>query len=268
MLNTVSFSKVSLSLANRFILRDVSFSIQGAEFVGLLGANGSGKTTLLRAILGIVHPMGGQITIFGHTAKKGNSAIGYMPQSRRSVNALRLKGWDFVAGVLDGQKFGFPIYGRKIKFQVDRALDLVDAARLAKKPLGELSGGEKQRLLLAQALIGEPKLLLLDEPLINLDPTQQQKVVKLVKNLQQELKIPVLFSSHEINPLLGVLDRVLYLGSESAAIGTVDEVITSPVLSKLYSSSIDVLRVNGRVFVVSGNIQVEHDAHNHERDRV
>ena len=266
--NLVWFQNVTLALKNRIVLRDVSFSIQSNEFVGLLGANGSGKTTLLRAMLGMVSPTAGNISIFSHPAKMGNSAIGYMPQSRKSLNAVRLCGWDYVAGVVDGQNFGIPIFGKKIKIQVDRALELVDATALAKKPLGELSGGEKQRLLLAQALVGQPKLLLLDEPLINLDPAQQNNVVQLVKRLQQELHIPVIFSSHEINPLLGALDRVLYLGNQSAAIGSVKEVITGPVLSKLYNSPIDVLHIGGRVFVMSDNIELERDAHNHEHQNV
>src|SRR6185312_12138574 len=124
-------------------------------------------------------------------------------------------------------------------------------------PLAETSGGERQRLLLAQALLGHPRLLLLDEPLISLDPHHQGAVVDLTRSLQKELGIAVLFSAHEINPLLGALDRVLYLGSGKAALGTVAEVITGPVLSRLYGSDIDVLRVNGRIFVMSGGYDLE-----------
>jgi zinc/manganese transport system ATP-binding protein len=130
--------------------------------------------------------------------------------------------------------------------------------------LVETSGGERQRLLLAQALLGRPRLLLLDEPLISLDPHHQQAVVELTRGLQQELGIAVLFSAHEINPLLGALDRVLYLGNGQAALGTVEEVITGPVLSRLYGSDIEVVRVHGRIFVMSGGQDVEHDAHQHE----
>jgi zinc/manganese transport system ATP-binding protein len=145
-------------------------------------------------------------------------------------------------------------------------LELVDGRKLAERPLSELSGGERQRLLLAQCLLGAPKLLLLDEPLISLDPHHQKSVVELVRRVQQELGIAVLFSAHELNPLLNSLDRVLYLGSGVAALGTVDEVITRPVLSRLYGSPIDVMRVNGRIFVMSGGVEVEKHDHEHEHD--
>src|SRR6202030_2153648 len=148
--------------------------------------------------------------------------------------------------------------------EVDRALDLVGASGLARRPLAETSGGERQRLLLAQALIGQPRLLLLDEPLISLDPHHQHAVVALVKSLQAELGITVLFSAHELNPLLGALDRVLYLGAGHAALGTVDDVITGPVLSRLYRSSIDVVRLSGRIFVMSGEHDVEAREHRHD----
>ncbi|MHA7204683.1 ATP-binding cassette domain-containing protein, partial [Burkholderia pseudomallei] len=147
---------------------------------------------------------------------------------------------------------------------VDRVLDLVGASALAKRPLSELSGGERQRLLLAQCLLGTPTLLLLDEPLISLDPNHQRGVVELVRRVQRELGITVLFSAHELNPLLNALDRVLYLGNGVAALGTVDEVITKPVLSRLYGSPIDVMRVNGRIFVMSGDVEVEKHDHGHE----
>ncbi|MBN3819445.1 ATP-binding cassette domain-containing protein, partial [Paraburkholderia sp. Se-20369] len=149
---------------------------------------------------------------------------------------------------------------------VDRVLELVDGGALARRPLSELSGGERQRLLLAQCLLGSPGLLLLDEPLISLDPNHQRGVVELVRRVQRELGITVLFSAHELNPLLNALDRVLYLGNGVAALGTVDEVITKPVLSRLYGSPIDVMRVNGKIFVMSGDVEVEKHDHEHEGD--
>jgi zinc/manganese transport system ATP-binding protein len=142
----------------------------------------------------------------------------------------------------------------------------VGATALARRPLAETSGGERQRLLFAQALLGRPRLLLLDEPLISLDPHHQHAVVELARALQRELGIAVLFSAHEINPLLGALDRVLYLGGGHAALGTIDEVITGAVLSKLYGSPIEVVHLNGRIFVMSGSHDLEHDAHRHEHD--
>ncbi len=156
-----------------------------------------------------------------------------------------------------------PFAGKQGRVEVDRALDLVGARELARRPLAEMSGGERQRLLLAQALVGKPRLLLLDEPLISLDPHHQRAVIELAKAVQVELGIAVLFSAHELNPILPVLDRVLYLGRGQAALGTVEEVITGPVLSRLYGSDIDVVNVKGRIFVMAGGHDVERDAHRH-----
>jgi zinc/manganese transport system ATP-binding protein len=148
--------------------------------------------------------------------------------------------------------------------EVHAALEMVGASDLARRPLAETSGGERQRLLLAQALLGRPPLLLLDEPLISLDPHHQGVVVELVRRLQRDLKIAVLFSAHELNPLLGALDRVLYLGNGHAAIGRVEEVITGPVLSRLYGAEIEVVALRGRIFVMAGGHDVEHAAHRHD----
>jgi zinc/manganese transport system ATP-binding protein len=130
--------------------------------------------------------------------------------------------------------------------------------------LAEMSGGERQRLVLAQALIGRPQLLLLDEPLVNLDPHHQGDLVGLTKSLRDELGVTILFSAHELNPLLGALDRVLYLARGQAALGTVDDVITGPVLSRLYGTEIDVIRLKGRIFVISGDQDVERDRDRHD----
>ncbi len=259
----VELRDVRLELGGRTILAGVSLEIAGREFVGVLGPNGAGKTTLMRAILGLVPARRGSIRVLGQPAARGNPAVGYMPQVRAAAANMRLSGWDFVAGVVNGHRLGMPILGREGRTEVERALDLVGARDLARRPLAETSGGERQRLLLAQALIGRPRLLLLDEPLISLDPRHQRGVVELARSLQVELGITVLFSAHELNPLLGALDRVLYLGGGQAALGTVDEVITGPVLSRLYGSDIEVVRVGGRIFVMSGGHDVERDDHRH-----
>jgi zinc/manganese transport system ATP-binding protein len=263
-MSAIEFRDVSLALGNRLVLADIEFAIASGDFVGVLGPNGAGKSTLIRAVLGLVPPARGTIRVLSRAATRGNPAIGYMPQVRGGLPPLRLSGRDFVASALDGHRLGLPLYGRAGRVEIDRVLDLVAVRSLARRPMAELSGGERQRFLLAQALIGRPRLLLLDEPLISLDPHHEAEVIELIKDLRRELGATILLSAHELNPLLGAIDRVLYLGNRQAALGTVDEVITGPVLSRLYGSNIDVVRVGGRIFVMSGGRSVERDAHRHE----
>jgi zinc/manganese transport system ATP-binding protein len=262
--NAIELCDVTLRLGGRNVLTDVNVEIATSEFVGLLGPNGCGKTTLMRAILGLVPAGRGSIRVLGRPAARGNPAIGYMPQTRSAPRNLRLRGWDFVAAVFAGHRLGLPFRGKAARAEVDRVLDLVGVRELARRPLADLSGGERQRLLLAQALIGGPQLLLLDEPLANLDPHFQTDMVALTKSLRAELGVTVLFSAHELNPLLGAMDRVLYLGRGQAALGPVEEVITGLVLSRLYGTAVEVVRVRGRIFVMSGGLDVEYDAHRHE----
>ena len=263
-MNIIGLEKTTLQVGGRIVLSEISLSIGAGEFVGVLGPNGAGKTTLMRALLGLIEPSGGAIRVFGRLPQRGNPAIGYMPQVRSSGSDLRLSGWGFVAGVVDGHRLGLPFASKAAHAEVDRVLDLVGASDLARRPLAEISGGEQQRLLLAQALIGRPQLLPLDEPLVNLDPHYQGDLVGLTKSLRAKLGVTVLFSAHELNPLLGALDRVLYLGRGQAALGTVDDVITGPVLSRLYGAEIDVVRLKGRIFVMSGGHDVERDTHRHD----
>ncbi len=260
----LAFTNVTLALGGREVLRGIDLAIAAGEFIGLLGPNGAGKTTLLRAALGLLPPRKGEIRVFGAPARRGNPAIGTIPQSRAFPGAMRLSGYDLVAGVVRGHRLGLPILGRDGRLEVARALERVGASELARRPLGELSGGERQRLLLAQALIGRPRLLLLDEPLVNLDPRHQREIVALVRDVQRDLGLTVIFATHEINPLLGALDRVLYLGGGAAALGTVETVITGPVLSRLYGAPIEVVRLGGRIFVFSGAANLEAEAHLHE----
>jgi zinc/manganese transport system ATP-binding protein len=261
--SSVEVDRLTLRFGSRTVLADADFAIADREFVGVLGPNGAGKTTLLRALLGLVRPAAGRVRVLGAPVASGNPAVGYMPQVRSAATGLRLRGWDFVAGAVAGHRWGLPLPGRADRAEVARVLALVDASGLAQRPLHELSGGERQRLLLAQALLGEPRLLLLDEPLMSLDPHHQHAIVALVRELQRRLGIAVLFSAHDLNPLLGALDRVLYLGGGQAALGTVAEVITGPVLSRLYGTAIDVVRVDGRIFVMSGGLAMEQVQHAH-----
>jgi zinc/manganese transport system ATP-binding protein len=262
-MHAIAFDDASVALGGRGVLTGVSFAIAAGEFIGVLGPNGSGKTTLMRAVLGLVPPSRGRIHVLGQPARRGNPAIGYMPQFQDTIPGPRLSGRDFLASIVSGHRLGLPIPGKKGRAEIDRVLERVGGRELARRPLAALSGGERQRLLLAQALIGRPRLLLLDEPLVSLDPHHQQEVIKLVKSVQAELGITVLFSAHDLNPLLGVLDRVLYLGRGQAALGAVDEVVTGPVLSRLYGAVIDVVRLKDRIFVMSGGHYVEPEEHRH-----
>ena len=262
-MTAVVFDQVSIVLGERIVLSEVSFEILQGEFLGMLGANGAGKTTLMRTILGLQPLQKGAVRVFGREVTRGNRAIGYLPQVRGTVSTIRLRGRDFVASAAEGHRWGKPWLGAAAWRQVDRALELVEGTELARRPLNEISGGERQRLLLAQALLGDPRLLLLDEPLISLDPRHQKGIVDLVRRLQRELRITVVFSAHEINPLLGAIDRVLYLGGGGAAIGGLDDVINPTVLSRLYGAKIDVVRLGERIFVMAGALDVERDPHRH-----
>jgi len=262
-LSAIEFQGVDLAIGGRRVLERVDLAVEDGELVGVLGANGAGKTTLMRAILGLVIPAAGQIRVLGRPAERGNPAVGYMPQTRTLETRHRLSGWTFVASAARGHRWGLPVLGAEARRDVEWAIDAVGGRQFASRMLAELSGGERQRLLLAQALLGRPRLLLLDEPLISLDPHHQRSVVELVRRIQRELAMTVLLSAHELNPLLDAVDRVLYLANGRAALGTVDEVITGPSLSRLYGADIEVLRHEGRIFVMSGGLELERDEHRH-----
>jgi len=262
--SALSFDSVTIRLGRRDILSAASFAVREGEFVGMLGANGAGKTTLMRAALGLVPVAGGAIRVLGAPATRGNPAIGYMPQNRGAMAGLRLTGWDVVASAAVGRRFGFAPLDRAARREIDWALDEVGARDLARRSIGELSGGERQRVLLSQALLGRPRLLLLDEPLISLDPAHQKSVVEIARRVCDDLKAAIVFSAHELNPLVNVIDRVLYLGAGSAVLGPVDEVVTGPVLSRLYGAEIEVVRVRDRWFVMAGDVEVEREAHRHD----
>jgi zinc/manganese transport system ATP-binding protein len=263
-MNIVELDCATLRMGGREVLNNVSFSIRPGEFIGALGPNGSGKTTLMRAILGLLPPSAGIVRVFGASPKRGDPRIGYLPQVRTVLPDLRVRGLHFIASSLHGERWGLPSLGRADRRMIDDTLDLIGARDLAERPLSEMSGGERQRLLLAQALIGKPQLLLLDEPLISLDARHQEVAITTVHEFCRERGITVLFSAHELNQLLGTLDRVLYLGSGQAALGTVEEVITAPVLSRLFGTDIEVVRTQGHIFVMSRGRDVERVAHRHD----
>jgi len=262
----ISLDNATLSIGGRNVLSDVSFRIEAGEFIGVLGPNGAGKTTLMRAILGLLSPGSGSVKVFGRTPERGNPEIGYLPQLRTVLPELRVRGRDFIACSLYGERWGLPSLSRRDGDAIEKTLDAIGARELAARPLSEMSGGERQRLLLAQALIGTPKLLLLDEPLISLDARHQEVVIDVVRKVCRERNITVLFSAHELNQLLGTLDRVLYLGNRQAVLGTVEEVVSAPVLSRLYGTEIQVVRADGHIFVMSRGRDVERADHMHDHD--
>jgi zinc/manganese transport system ATP-binding protein len=258
---------VTLALGGRRVLANVSLAIRAGEFIGVLGPNGAGKTTLFRALLGLLRAEGGAIRVLGAPVARGNAAIGYLPQVRTTPPAVAIAGGDFIAASIDGQRPGLPFVPAARRREVADVLAMVGAADLARRPLAEMSGGERQRLLIAEALIGKPRLIILDEPLIGLDPSQQQAVVHLVRDLSRRLGLTVLFSAHELNQLLGAVDRVLYLGNGRAALGTVDDVIRPEVLSPLYGAPIEVVRAGGHIFVMSHGQDIEREhGHDHAHD--
>ena len=263
-MSVIALDHVMLRVGSGIVLSDVSFDIEAGEFIGVLGPNGAGKTTLMRAILGLLPPTSGSVKVFGHTPERGNPAIGYLPQLRTVLPDLRVRGRDFIASSLNGERWGLPSFSLYDRSMIEETLDAVGARDLAARPLSDMSGGERQRLLLAQALIGQPKLLLLDEPLISLDARHQEVAIDVVRKVCRERKITVLFSAHELNQLLGTLDRVLYLGNGQAVLGTVEEVVTAPVLSRLYGTEIQVVRADDHIFVMSRGSDVERTDHLHD----
>jgi zinc/manganese transport system ATP-binding protein len=253
---------VSVRLSGRQILDDVRFSLRRGEFAGLIGSNGAGKTTLLRVILGLATPTAGTVRVGGQPRTRRGRArgggVGYVPQKILLDADIPLRARDLVGLGLDGHRLGIPLPSRTRRQQVDEMLRAVGAEKFADARVGNLSGGEQQRVLIAHALISGPELLLLDEPLANLDIRAAQEVVTLLARIAREQHVAVLISAHEMNPLLPVMDRVVYLAAGRAASGTADEVVRTEVLSRLYGHHVDVLHVHGRVLVVAGEGDAPH----------
>jgi zinc/manganese transport system ATP-binding protein len=249
---------VSVRLSGREILHDVRFSLRRGQFAGLIGSNGAGKTTLLRVILGLIAPTAGEVRIGGRSRGRRGRAVGYVPQKILLDPDMPLRARDLVGLGLDGQRYGIPLPSRSRRERVDEMLRAVGAERFADARVGNLSGGEQQRVLIAHALISRPQLLLLDEPLANLDIGSEQEIVALLARIAKEQQVTVLLSAHEMNPLLPVLDRVVYLAAGRAASGTPDEVVRTEVLSELYGHHVDVIQVHDRILVVAGRAEQPH----------
>ena len=244
-------------LGGREILRDVSFTIRPGEFTGLIGPNGAGKTTLLRVILGLQPVTRGSVLIDGAQWRGTgrwvgrDASIGYVPQKLAIEPDMPLRVRDVVSLGIDGHKFGIRLPSRARRELVADMLTAVGAQRYADARVGELSGGEQQRVMIAHALISRPRLLLLDEPLANLDISSEQGIVSVLARLARAEGIAVLLSAHDMNPLMPVMDRIVYVAAGRVAVGSTDEVVQPEVLSRLYGQHVDVIRVHGRVLVVA-----------------
>ncbi|WP_034263297.1 metal ABC transporter ATP-binding protein [Actinospica robiniae] len=249
----LTLQDVSIRLGGRQILDRVAFGLAPGEFTGLIGSNGAGKTTILRIVMGLRRPDEGSVLIDGRPPARHGRAIGYVPQKVQIEPDAPLRARDLVALGLDGHRLGPRLPSRRRYEQVGQMLEAVGAAGFADERVGTLSGGEQQRVLIAHALIGGPKLLLMDEPLANLDLRSGQEIVELTARVAREQRVAVLLTAHDMNPLLPVMDRVIYVAGGRAAAGGIDEVVRSDVLTELYRHPVRVLRVDGRILVVAGS---------------
>jgi zinc/manganese transport system ATP-binding protein len=260
------------SMGGRAVWSGVDLVVRPGEFVAVLGSNGSGKSTLLRAILGLVETAPGTVSVLGSPAGGANREIGYLPQRHGFDSTLPIRGVDLVRLGLNGSSWGVPLpigprsaARRQARERVQEALELVGASAYSDRTLGELSGGEQQRILIAQALVRRPRILMLDEPLDSLDLLNQAAVTALVQRICRAENVAVLLVAHDVNPLLPYLDQVIYLAGGRALQGPVEEVITGPKLSELYGVEIEVLRTRDGRLVVVGQPEAPY-VHGHRHD--
>lgn len=247
----LSVKQGTLRFARRLLWEDLNLSLAAGEFLAILGPNGTGKTTLLRTILGLEALTEGTIEIQGRAPHQGNSQIGYIPQQKAFDRDLPIRGRDLVHFGFDGHRFGFVHHDKQAWHRVDEVIKEVGASAYANNPIGLLSGGEQQRLRIAQALLSKPSLLLCDEPLLSLDLKSQQAISDLINSYRIRFHTAVLFVTHDINPILNMVDRVLYLVGGKWVLGSPDEVLTSQSLSQVYGTAVDVLRVRDRIVIVN-----------------
>jgi zinc/manganese transport system ATP-binding protein len=259
----LSLIDAGLAYGSTTLWSHVDLQVRPGEFVAVLGANGSGKTSLLKVILGLVPLTHGEITVVGHAPHRGSSAIGYVPQQRRVDPIAPVRARDLVRLGTVGHRWGLSLPRHSERRMIDAALDAVGALSYADRPVGQLSGGEQQRIRIAQAIATDPALLLCDEPLLSLDLNHQSLVTQLVDRRRREHGTAVLFVTHEINPVLQYVDRVLYLAGGRFRIGPVEEVMTPKTLSELYGTPIDVIRRNDRIVVLGLPDHVTDPHHDH-----
>jgi zinc/manganese transport system ATP-binding protein len=256
----------SLGFGERTLWSGLDLDVHEGEFVAVLGPNGSGKTSLLRAILGQQRLDGGSIDFDGHAVRRGDRRIGYIPQQKLIPAGTPMRARDLVRLGVDGHRWGLPLPSRADRARTEELIDAVGARRYADAPVGSLSGGEQQRLRVAQALAGDPAMLLCDEPLLSLDLQHQRGVSELIDRRRREHGSAVVFVTHDVNPVLGMVDRVLYLAGGRFRTGTPDEVLRSDVLTDLYGTPVDVIRSRGRIVVVGIPDSETHAHHDHSHE--
>jgi zinc/manganese transport system ATP-binding protein len=261
--SAVRIYRAGIRLGGRTLWRDLSFEVQPGEFVAVLGPNGSGKTTLLKILLGLVEVTDGLVEVCGKPPTRGSNHVGYVPQRQSFDEDLPLRGIDLVKLGLDGHRFGLALPNGDADRRVRGIIKSVGASKYADRPIGMLSGGEQQRLRIAQALVSDPQLLLCDEPLLSLDLSHQQAISNLIDERRRKANTAVIFVTHEINPVLPLVDRVLYLVGGRFAIGKPEDVLTSETLSGLYGTPVDVIKVRGRIVVVGTGDAAMADAGGH-----
>lgn len=258
----LSIHDAALGYGDRLLWSGLTLDVRPGQFVAILGPNGSGKTSLLRAVLGTQALTSGSIEILGEPVRRGHRSVGYVPQQHLADRGTPLRARDFLALGIDGNRFGLPLPSADRRRRVDAMLDTVDARSFGRTRIGSLSGGEQQRLRIGQALIGDSRLLLCDEPLISLDLHQQRAVSDLIDASRRDHDRAVLMITHDVNPVLDMVDTVVYLANGQALVGSVDDVFTSEVLSDLYGTPVEVIRARGRIIVV-GLPDHAHEGHEH-----
>lgn len=263
----LSVRDARLDFGDRELWSDLNLDLNPGEFLAVLGPNGTGKTTLLKAILGQQRLTSGSINLLGEPVRHGDRRIGYIPQQKLIQNGTPLRARDLVALGLNGQRWGLPISSKAERTRVDELLAAVGATAYANAPVATLSGGEQQRVRVAQSIADDPALLLCDEPLLSLDLAHQRGVSELIDAQRRRTSAAVIFVTHDVNPILDMVDRVLYLAAGQFRVGTPDEVLTSETLSEMYGTPVDVFRSRGRIVVVGGPDEHDHHEHQHHVPR-
>jgi zinc/manganese transport system ATP-binding protein len=243
---------LEVGFRDKVVWQDANFEVRRGEFVAVIGPNGAGKTTLFRMLLGLQRPLGGSLSVFGETPHRGNHRIGYVPQRHTIDIETHIDCESFVRLGVSGTRWGPGLPRREERTASSAALAAVGADELAHKCVGTLSGGELQRIFLAEAMVGNPEMLLLDEPLSNLDLRRSRDLVALVDQLVRSRNVTTLLVAHDINPLIQCLDKVIYIANGRVATGSPDTVLTSESLTALYGVHVEVLHDSRNNLVIVG----------------